>query len=287
MTLGDMISTIRSMSGKVSVNNLDDTIRDDINRVYRGFATRYIFNGLIQEDESFTTVASTYAYYLPYRLLHIIPESLRYDVTSTDGGRIIPIGKNRGTVQLFKSLTTPVSSPMYASIIGGNGTPLLLTTAQTSISNGTSGIQFASLVGLSVGDSFIIGQDSVENSGGDYGYRTTDILVPMITPNYRGPDLKTGTPITVRPGNTKRLQLVPDFTESGKAVEYSWAAAPQRLYNLSDIPEVPELCDAIIYRVLLENPTYHRPEQPDRAFYEGMSRHYLNTALLTAQYTTN
>src|SRR6185295_1188773 len=137
MNLASMIESVKQISGRRTSNDQDDSIRDDINRVYRYFAGRHAFSGLLVEDDSFTTETSTFTYLLPYRMSRLIPNSVRYDVTDPQPGRRIQILKQRSEFEAYHSCQAS-GSPLAGFVTGGSGSAELSTTATATPNNSSA-----------------------------------------------------------------------------------------------------------------------------------------------------
>lgn len=103
----------------------------------------------------------------------------------------------------------------------------------------------------------------------------------MLERPYVGPSLVKMT-ASITPGNSKFLFFDPVFSDAARVVTYDWYSKPGRLFNDNDVPEVPELCDAIIYQVLAENAIYHRPQSYDRLNYVAIARDHKLAAMKSA-----
>lgn len=286
-TLHEMIESVKSISGKRSTNDLDDQIRDDINRVYRSYARKWTFNSLIVKDEEFETEDGVYSYTLPYMLSAIVPNSIRYDVQDDDGGVPILLEKSEYNFNATRTrCALPVSSPIIAMVRGAitflnDG---IQSSVLSTLDNGAGLTTIDDFDDAAPGDWFTLGVDANGLVPPDYGYKLLTVTAPTqitFAPVYRGPTLATPA-WNLRPQNSKLLEFAPSFSEYGKTVTYDWVTLPQRLYNGYDIPEVPELCDAIIYRVLADNPIYSAPDKHPLEFYTGMANDYLKEARATA-----
>lgn len=289
MNLGEITDTIRLISGKGSVNDLDAMIVMDVNRAYRKLCRARTFGSLVVRNEQFTTVSGTLSYVLPYPLDRIINDSLRYDLTSQQPGSIITLRESGGTDRTMSSSLYPNGTcPVMASI--GSGIYIEPVTVGSTVSISAPGDTVTVTSGnvfdvTMVGKYIRFGNDKNGRNGGDYGYlisefdSSSDMFI--LGKTYRGPNL-TGATYQIPPQNSKWLTFDPTFTDSAKVVQYDWYSKPQRLYSPDDVPEVEELSDAIVYQVLAENPMYHRPDSYDRLNYVAIARDHLVAACKTA-----
>lgn len=288
MNLGEIIEEIKSVSAKETTNDLDNAIRNAVNRAYRKLCRTRTFGQLVVRGEQFTTVSGTFSYVLPYPLDRIINDSLRYDVTSQLPGTIIELRQSGGVTRTISSaLYASGGQPVVASI--GSGVYVESPTQGSTVSIISPG-DTVTVAGGGVFNSLMVGQymrfgnDSQGNNGGDYGYRIdefdTSSQMFILGKLYRGPNL-TGATYEIPPQNSQWLTFDPGYTDTAKVVRYDWYSKPQRLYSMDDVPEVPELSDAIVYRVLADNPIYHRPESYDRLNYDAIARSELVSASKT------
>lgn len=286
MTLGEMVDEVKSLATQKSSNDLDKLCIGHINRAYRRLARARTWGPLLVRGEQFSTVADQMSYALPYPLDRIINDSLRYDVTTQLPGRVIPVNQAGGTERTVASAISPFGfMPIMASISQGaimafdSGTVVALANLDQAFFTASSPAS------TWIGRYVRFGVDSVNTDAGDYGYRVVGVNVgaKSITLDrpYRGPALTLAT-VSVTPANSKWLFFDPTFTDSAKVVKYDWYSKPGRLFNSNDIPEVPELCDAIIYQVLAENPIYHRPQSYDRLNYVAIARDHKFEAFKSA-----
>lgn len=286
MNLGEIIDAIKSVSAKETTNDLDRFIPDAINRAYRKLCRARTFGALVIRGEQFSTVDDTFSYVLPYPLDRIINDSLRYDVTSTTPGGIVKVIKGGGVDRTISSALYPAGSyPITASL--GQNVTLSNQYVGNTVSVNADGdtvtlVSGSSFTAALVGQYIRFGNDQAGHNGGDYGYKITDFVtaseVDLLERNYRGPAL-TKASFEITPVNSQWLTFDPALIDTSKTVQFDWYAKPQRLYYPDDVPEVPELSDAIVYRVLADNPIYHRPESYDRLNYEKIAREELISAL--------
>lgn len=288
MNLGEITDSIRLIAGKGSVNDLDAMIVSDVNRAYRKLCRARTFGQLVVRGQQITTVSGTYSYVLPYPLERIINDSLRYDVTSQQPGTIIELRQSGGTTRTMSSALYPNGmQPSVASIGQGSqnqddtvlNNPVSITAPGDTVT-GASG----SFTSTMLNQYIRFGNDTNGKNGGDYGYRVDQVVssseLALISKLYRGPNLVNAS-FQCPPTNSQWLTFDPIFTDTTKVVQYDWYSKPQRLYNPDDVPEVPELSDAIIYQVLSENPMYHRPDSYDRLNYVAIAREHLVSACKT------
>lgn len=291
MNLGEIIESIRDVSAKQSTNDLADGLKRSINRAYRRLCRARTFGALVVRGETITTVSGTMSYALPYPMDRIINDSLRYDQTSQLPGSIVTL-RDAGSVTrtIASALYSGGSAPIMASISNGaivdfasqqqTDSTLLRADSLYEFYTGSLALPASTWVGRWV----LFGADRVGRNGGDYGYKITAVSTvdhtATIEKDYRGPDL-TGFALSVTPANSQWLHFDPVFTDSAKTVTFDWYSKPARLYNDYDIPEIPELSDAIVARVLADNPIYHRPDSYDRMNYVKMAREELMSALKT------
>jgi len=287
MNLGEISESIRLISGKSSTTDLDDMIRSDVNRAYRKLCRGRSFGALVVRGEQFTTVSATYKYALPYPLERIINDSLRYDVTTLQPGGIVEI-RDAGSVErtLASGLYPSGGWPIVASV--GSGANIEWNTeggggGRIDIEDGE--ISYTSEVndGSTAGRWIRFSQSPDGKNGGDYGYfieSNNSGFVSTLTYPYHGPTL-TNCVGYITPAESQWLFFDPQFTDTAKVVQYDWYRKPQRLWGDYQVPEVAELSDAIVYRVLADNPMYHRPQSYDRLNYVEQARAELVAALKT------
>ncbi len=285
MNLGEIIDAIKSVSAKETTNDLDRFIPDAVNRAYRKLCRARTFGQLIIRGEQFTTVSDTFAYVLPYPLERIINDSLRYDVTSTMPGNIINVITGGSTSRTLASALYPAGSYPVTASLGQNVTlsnQYLGAFVNVNSDGDTVTAGSVPFDATMVGKYIRFGNDKAGHNGGDYGYKITDFAsvteVDLLERPYRGPAL-TSASYEITPVSSLWLTFDPAFIDTAKTVQYDWYSKPQRLYSMDDIPEVPELSDAIVYRVLADNPIYHRPESYDRMNYDKIAREELISAL--------
>lgn len=288
MNLGEITDTIKLISGKASATDMEEMIRNDVNRAYRKLCRARTFGALVHRSEQITTVAATMTYVLPYPLDRILDDTLRYDVTSTTPGTPIELREaGSSSIAVAASIYPAGAFPVVASIGRGNQSPYSdgLTGASITIAANDTVTSSALFSSGMVGFYIRFGTDATGRNGGDYGYlletfNSTSSL-SIAAPYYRGPSL-TNAGYEIRPATSKWLNFDPIFTDTAKVIQFDWYSKPARLYNAYDVPEVQELSDAIVYRVLCDNPIYHRPASYDQLNYDRLAREYLVSAIKTA-----
>lgn len=287
MNLAEIIEAIKDVSEKASTNDLDNAIRNAINRAYRKLCRTRTFGQLLVRGESFTTVADTFSYVLPYPLDRIINDSLRYDLSDTLPGVIIELRDSGDVTRTIASaLYGQGSWPATASISshppsGAVITPLYLEESTASIAGGAFGYVSPNAVADWVGRYIRFVVDVLGSNPGDYGYRIasfdagTGVLVLEIP--YSGPTVKLLN-AQVQPVNSQWLTFDPSFVDTPRTVTYDWYSKPRRLYDKNDVPEISELSDAIVWQVLADNPIYHRPKTDDFLNYRAKVREEMVSA---------
>lgn len=275
MTLREMRDMIKSEGSRISANDTDLMIDAKINQAYKGMSMRAHFPHLRVDFEQFDTVSRQDAYYLAYPIWKIAKDSVRYDVTDTSQGVIVPLRESQ--TQLYRTFSG-ATVPGMCAITGPTGTSYYSTGTVAVTNGGTAvtgtGTTFTSaMVGM-----WIRFGSQAGIIAGDYGYQisafVSGALLTLAT-QYRGPTLTLAT-YQIRPGNTKRLLFDPPFDDGGgKMIEYSWYRFPERLYNDDDVPEIPELDMAIVYKVLTDSTQLQKASYTARDFSQ-QARQYWN-----------
>lgn len=290
MNLGEIIDTVKSLAAQATTLDLDAMIIRDVNRAYRKLCRSHTFGALIVRGEQIDTVAGVNSYVLPYPLERIINYSLRYDVTDSLPGCVVPIRNTTDSARTvaggvypngFYPLVASLGRGTQATILDNVGSNQTVSTDSLGTTITLSGAGFTTDM---VGYYIKFGTDANGKNGGDYGYRIDEVdtgsneLFFESGINYRGATLNKAA-FQIRPSNSLWLTFDPQFVDTAKVAQYDWYSKPQRLYGPNDTPEVPELSDAIAYQVLAENPLYHRPQSYDRLNYVEIARGHLMSAI--------
>lgn len=93
----------------ITTSDLDSLIDVYINQAYRKYGRRFGWKQLYVENATLTLTAGTEKYNLPSAFWRINPDSVRYDVTSTDQGTKLPVVQYDGLAayKLISSATQP------------------------------------------------------------------------------------------------------------------------------------------------------------------------------------
>lgn len=102
---------------RITQDDLDSLIDSYINQAYKKYGRRFGWHQLYTENAQLTLTAGDETYDLPSNFWRINPDSVRYDVTSTDPGtKLTVIGKDQ--LATYKLLDT-ASQPMAVSVVAG------------------------------------------------------------------------------------------------------------------------------------------------------------------------
>lgn len=263
MNVAELTQFIKSQV-RENQTELDPFIELQINLSYRKYARMALWPQLRVDDESITTVASTQTYVAPYPIEQIVPDSVRYDVTSTRAGYIIPLTSGTETM-LYRGSAASTLAPQSVTLGGSDASADYYNTGTVTVANrGTAvtstGAAFASAM---VGKWIVFhmtGTTSNDAVSGDYGYKIaampTSTTLTLAAP-YRGPVVTTAR-YSIEPASAYRIRFDPLFTEGSKTIKYAWQRKPARLFNPEDMPEVDVLSEAIGYDVIAKLLFYHK-----------------------------
>jgi hypothetical protein len=249
---------------RLNTNELATLIVEDLNAAYLQLSRRWNWDNLRVDGASFTTVANQVLYPLPAPFDRIVDGSVRYNYQSgTQQGNIIPV-LTADSAQAYRAYGTGYSQPMIASITTGGS--VYLSTGAVTTTNQTNSCGFTgSATSAWNGQWIAFHSDSSGNNGQGYPYLIASAsgAAFSLTENYRGPNLN-GASFEISPANQKQLLFDPPFNDSGGVVVvFGYYRRPRRLYNPQDVPEVEELCEAIIWKTLADNAIYHDKADAD------------------------
>ena len=273
------LKTLIKLQLRENTTELDALIELQINMTYRKLARMALWPGLKVDDEAFATVTSQRFYALPYPFERILKDSLRYDVTSSSPGCIVPITTGTKT-QLYRAMGGQ-NAPASVSVAGSGGAALYNTGTVSVANRGTTvtgvGTTFTT---AHEGEWIVFLDDAAGLTGGDYGYEilTRNSATSLtLASAYRGPTLTTAR-YAIRPISGQRLVFDPYFLSSlpsqdivvegslgiavegpdgGRNVVYAYQQRPARLYNPEDAMEVDILGDAVAWEVIANLAAYH------------------------------
>lgn len=275
MTLGDMLQFVKAQY-RENMTDLDTLIKDNLNHALRKYCRKYWFPQLRENDAELTLDGGTADYYLPYNFDELIPDSVRYDVTATSAGQMLPMA-TASEASYYRALNE-MSLPACYSITGGGST--LYSAGTASISNRGTAVTGSGTTWTSDhDDQWMI--FSGGSTGRDYGYLisavTNGTSITLATP-YRGPDL-SAVRYEIRPANSKRFEFMPAFTDTDITLKYSYRKKPARLYNEEDVPEVEDLSEVCCWEALLLMSQFHNRLRGETDFLMRMRREALVSAI--------
>lgn len=256
------IQTRIKAQARLNTTELDSLLLDDINAAYLQLSRKGSWNQLRVDGATLTTVAGQVLYALPAPFDRFVENSLRYSYQATvQQGWIIPI-VTQDMAQLYRDSCANATRPRVGSVTGG-GT-VFLNTGTVTAANQNQQVHYSSTANPAwVGLWIAFHSDPQSNNGQGYPYLIQSIgsgTLFILSEPYRGPNLTTAS-FEITPANTRQILLDPPFNDSGGVpLVYSYYRKPRRLYNPQDVPEVEDLCEAIIWQVLVSNAAYHNDQ---------------------------
>jgi hypothetical protein len=276
MNFAEIKSFIKSQV-RENTTELDPLIEQQVNRVHRKLCRLGNWPQLRVDGNTFQTVANQQHYDAPYDIERLTKDSVRYGVTSSDPGYILPINTmNTGSnVMLYQGSMANTSGPQSVELVGGNGN--LIYQSTTPLYNGQSSfiVPYTNIINYGFVGKFIVftSSDGKYNTG-DYGFKITSAalgidqnsVVYSLGGQYRGPDIYSDDSSVVaraeiKPRNNPRLFFTPLFTDGNQPITFSYQRKPLRLWNDYDTPEVDSLSESICWEVIALLGSYHKDEQ--------------------------
>lgn len=283
MNLAEIRQIVKD-EGRVTTTSMDALIDRQVMVKYRMLGRRNLWPQLRVDNAEMTADTASQFYFLPYVFDRLYDESLRYDVTASQGGVIVNQGI--GTQLARYRSFAPTTIPANVAIAAGTGAALYSTGTATVGNRGTAvtGTGTVWTTALHVGQYVVFHIDSMGANGGDFGYqiasRSGDTSITLATP-YRGPSLADAS-YEIRPANNPRLTFDPAFTEDGKVIACTYQRKPARLYNDEDSPEVDALSEAVAYEVLASMAQFHGDDTSRLAYYLAQARVHYREAMKTS-----
>lgn len=102
----------------VTTNDLDSLIDTYINQAYRKYGRRFGWKQLYVENATLTLTTGTEKYNLPAAFWRINPDSIRYDVTSTERGTKLKLVQYDGLASY--KLLAETSQPYVCAVVDGS-----------------------------------------------------------------------------------------------------------------------------------------------------------------------
>lgn len=256
------IQTRIKNQARLNTTELDSLLLDDINAAYLQLTRKGSWNQLRVDGATFNTVAGQVAYVLPAPFDRFVDDSVRYNYQSTvQQGWIIPI-VDQAKAQLYRAACANATYPRVGSVTGGATS--FLNTGTVTAANQNQQIHYSSVSNPAwIGLWIAFHSDPTSNNGQGYPYLIQSIgsgTLFILSEQYRGPNLTTAS-FEITPSNSRQIQFDPPFNDAGGVpIVYSYYRKPRRLYNPQDVPEVEDLCEAIIWQVLVSNAAYHNDQ---------------------------
>lgn len=256
------IQTRIKNQARLNTTELDSLLLDDINAAYLQLTRKGSWNQLRVDGATFNTVAGQVAYVLPAPFDRFVENSVRYNYKSTvQQGCIIPI-VTQENAQLYRAACANATYPRVGSVTGG--ATVFLNTGTMTTSNQNQQAHYLSTPNPAwVGLWIAFHSDPQSNNGQGYPYLIQSLgsgTAFVLSEPYRGPSLTLAS-FEITPANSRQLQFDPPFNDAGGApIVYSYYRKPRRLYNPQDVPEAEDLCEAIIWQVLVSNAAYHNDQ---------------------------
>jgi hypothetical protein len=250
-----------------NTTELDPLIEQQVNLVHRKLCRLGNWPQLRVDGNTFQTVANQQHYDAPYDIERLTKDSVRYGVTSSDPGYILPVNTmNTGSnVMLYQGSMANTSGPQSVELVGGDGIII-----NSKIGPVTDGMYSWTVYYESFNPAYLgkwvtfTGTDGKYNSG-DYGYKlisytnSGENTVYYLDKQYRGPTIDANG--IIKPSNNPRLFFAPLFTDGNQTITYSYQRKPWRLWNDYDTPEVDSLSESICWEVIALLGSYHKDEQ--------------------------